>query len=170
MTSDELCAYISSLITKYPIISVEDGMGEDDEYGWKRLSEAHGKDMMLVGDDLFVTDAERIKSASREKIANAVLIKPNQIGTVSETHSAIKCARALGYSTVMSHRSGETEDTVIADLAVAYGTPYVKMGAPARGERTAKYNRLMKIEEEITKAHKGFRNKFTNPLAKASIL
>ena len=149
MTSDELCEYISALAEKYPIISVEDGMGEEDSYGWKRLSERLGEKIMLVGDDLFVTDRERIERAGREGIANAVLIKPNQIGTVSETAAAIRTAKSFGYSTVMSHRSGETEDTVIADLAVAYGTPYVKMGAPARAERTAKYNRLMKIEEEL---------------------
>ena len=149
MTSDELCEYITALAEKYPIISVEDGMGEEDSYGWKRLSERLGEKIMLVGDDLFVTDRERIERAGREGIANAVLIKPNQIGTVSETAAAIRTAKSFGYSTVMSHRSGETEDTVIADLAVAYGTPYVKMGAPARAERTAKYNRLMKIEEEL---------------------
>jgi len=149
MTSDELCAYITSLTEKYPIISVEDGMGEEDIYGWRRLSERLGDRIMLVGDDLFVTDSERIKRAGEQKIANAVLIKPNQIGTVSETAAAIETAKSFGYSTVMSHRSGETEDTVIADLAIAYGTPFVKMGAPARAERTAKYNRLMRIEEEL---------------------
>ncbi len=150
MTSDELCSYICELCEKYPIISVEDGMGEEDIYGWKRLTERlAGKKILLVGDDLFVTDKERIIAAKEEKIANAVLIKPNQIGSVIETREAIEAAKKIGYATITSHRSGETEDTVIADLAVAYGTPYVKMGAPARAERTAKYNRLMKIEEEI---------------------
>ena len=119
---------------------------------------------MLVGDDLFVTDAERVRRAGEGKYANSVLIKPNQIGTLSETAEAIGVARSYGYKTVMSHRSGETEDSAIADLAVAYGTPYVKMGAPARSERTAKYNRLMKIESEIEK------NKLKNPLAKAGLL
>ena len=119
---------------------------------------------MLVGDDLFVTDSERIREGAKKKTANAVLIKPNQIGTVRECFNAISTAKELGYATIMSHRSGETEDVSIADLAVAYGTPYVKMGAPARAERTAKYNRLMRIEEEIRT------NKLTNPLAKASYL
>ena len=164
MTSDELLLYISSLTEKYPIISVEDGMGEEDGYGWARLSERLSEKIMLVGDDLFVTDAERVRRGAEEKIANAVLIKPNQIGTVRETALAISTARSFGYSTIMSHRSGETEDTSIADLAVAYQTRYVKMGAPARAERTAKYNRLMKIEEEIGQ------NKLTNPLAKANYL
>ena len=169
MTSDELCEYISALVLKYPVISVEDGMGEEDKYGWKRLTERLGERTMLVGDDLFVTDPERIERMGREGLANAVLIKPNQIGSVSETKEAIRVANSLGYSTVMSHRSGETEDTVIADLSVAFGTPYVKMGAPARGERTAKYNRLMKIEEEIK--DKSLRiNKFQRPLAKGSFL
>lgn len=150
MTSDELTAYICELCEKYPIISVEDGMGEEDFYGWKRLTERlSDKKILLVGDDLFVTDKDRILRAKEEKIANAVLIKPNQIGSVKETREAIEAAKKIGYATITSHRSGETEDSVIADLAVAYGTPYVKMGAPARAERTAKYNRLMKIEEEI---------------------
>lgn len=164
MTSDELMLYISSLVEKYPIISVEDGMGEEDTYGWKRLSERLSEKIMLVGDDLFVTDAERVKRGAEEKIANAVLIKPNQIGTVRETALAISTAKSYGYSAIMSHRSGETEDTSIADLAVAYQTPYIKMGAPARSERTAKYNRLMKIEEEL------WLNKLSNPLAKANYL
>ena len=164
MTSDELMLYISSLVEKYPIISVEDGMGEEDTYGWRRLSERLSEKIMLVGDDLFVTDAERVKRGAEEKIANAVLIKPNQIGTVRETALAISTAKSYGYSAIMSHRSGETEDTSIADLAVAYQTPYIKMGAPARSERTAKYNRLMKIEEELRL------NKLSNPLAKANYL
>ena len=119
---------------------------------------------MLVGDDLFVTDSERIKRGAESGQANAVLIKPNQIGTLSETADAIRMAKSFGYKTIMSHRSGETEDTSIADLAVAYGVPYVKMGAPARAERTSKYNRLMKIEEERLE------NKLKNPLEKAGLL
>jgi len=170
MTSDELCEYITSLTERYPIKSVEDGMGEEDRYGWSRLTEHLGGKIMLVGDDLFVTDKARIEAAAAERIANAVLIKPNQIGTVSETAAAIKAAKSIGYYTVMSHRSGETEDSIIADLAVAYGTPYVKMGAPARAERTAKYNRLMKIEEESRLKGGLASNKFNNPLAKASYL
>ncbi len=165
MTSDELTEYLFRLCEKYPIISIEDGLGEEDTYGWKKLTEKFkNKNVLLVGDDLFVTDKERIKGAQKEKIANAVLIKPNQIGTVSETEDAVMYASQIGYSTVMSHRSGETEDTFIADLAIALGTPYVKMGAPARAERTAKYNRLMKIEAELCE------NNFACPLEKCGLL
>jgi enolase len=150
MTSDELCEYIADLCEKYPIISIEDGMGEEDFYGWKKLSERFSNNrVLLVGDDLFVTDKERIKKAGEEKIANAVLIKPNQIGTVSEAETAVRCAEEIGYATVMSHRSGETADTFIADLSVALGCPYIKTGAPARSDRVEKYNRLMKIENEM---------------------
>ena len=150
MTSDELCDYLAELVGKYPIISIEDGMGEDDIYGWEKLTERlKNTKTMLVGDDLFVTDYRRISEGADKNIANTVLIKPNQIGTLSETKKAISTARARGYRTVMSHRSGETEDSTIADLAVAFGCELVKMGAPARSERTAKYNRLMKIESEL---------------------
>ena len=149
-TSDELVGYFSSLVSKYPIISLEDGMGEEDTMGWKRLTEKLApRATMLVGDDYFVTNAERVRRAVKNKIANAVLIKPNQIGTLTETAEAIKAAREGGYKVILSHRSAETEDTALADIAVAFGADFIKTGAPARGERTAKYNRLMKIESEL---------------------
>ena len=149
-TSDALVDYFADLARKYPIISIEDPMGEDDEYGWEKISSRTlSGGMRLVGDDLFVTDAERIRLGAKKKIANTALIKPNQIGSVSETVEAIDAARSVGYGVIVSHRSGETEDTFIADLAVAKAADFVKMGAPARGERTAKYNRLMKIESEL---------------------
>ena len=131
-------------------------MGENDSYGWKRLTERMSKKCILVGDDLFVTDARRIEDGISEKIANAVLIKPNQIGTVTETAEAIFTARRAGYKTIMSHRSGDTEDTFIADFAVAMSCEFIKTGAPARAERTAKYNRLMKIESELFSSSYGF--------------
>ena len=156
-SAEQLCSYLSSLVEKYPIISVEDGMADTDLSGWQRLTEAlRAKRTILVGDDLFVTDRERIEDGARRSIANAVLIKPNQIGTVSECAEAVHCAHLYGYKTAMSHRSGETEDTFIADLSVALGTHFIKSGAPARGERTAKYNRLMKIEEELFASFYGF--------------
>ena len=148
-TSDELIGYLEALTQKYPIMSIEDGVGEKDIEGWKRLTERLGKKCLLVGDDLFVTDAERVKSGIREGYANAVLIKPNQIGSLVETAEAVKVAKSGGYKTIMSHRSGETEDTFIADLAVALSADFIKTGAPTRAERTAKYNRLMKIESEL---------------------
>lgn len=149
-TPDELCKYFESLAASYPIISLEDPMGEEDFYGWEKIGEAFfNKGINLVGDDLFVTSSKRIRQGHDKGIANTVLIKPNQIGTLSETAEAHSTAISLGYKTVMSHRSGETEDSFIADLAVALSSDYVKMGAPARGERTAKYNRLMKIESEL---------------------
>lgn len=149
-TAEELCEYIVALCNKYPIISVEDGMAEDDIAGWRLLTKKLTPlGINIVGDDLFVTNEERVKMGIQEKIANAVLIKPNQIGTVSETVKTVNTANSAGYKTVMSHRSGETESTFIADLAVALGSEYVKLGAPARAERTAKYNRLMKIESEL---------------------
>ena len=149
-TSDELCSYFLSLSASYPIISIEDPMGECDVYGWKRISGSLlDKGVGLVGDDLFVTDARRIRDGAGQGIANTVLIKPNQIGSLTECAEAVAVAKGLGYKTVISHRSGETEDSFIADLAVATSSDFVKMGAPARGERTAKYNRLLKIESEI---------------------
>ncbi len=148
-TSDELVDYLEGLVKGYPILSIEDGLGEEDDYGWKKLTERLSKKCLLVGDDLFVTDSERIARGMTENMANAVLIKPNQIGTVTETAEAVFTAREGGYSPIISHRSGETEDTFIADLSVALSAPFIKTGAPARGERTAKYNRLMKIESEL---------------------
>ena len=148
-TSDELVGYLSELVEKYPILTVEDGVGEDDVYGWRRLTEKLSKKCILIGDDLFVTDSHRIEEGISEKIASGVLIKPNQIGTLTETAEAVFAARRGGYKTAMSHRSGETSDDFISDLAVALSCDFIKAGAPARAERCAKYNRLMKIESEL---------------------
>ena len=148
-TSDELIEYFSHLVSKYPILSIEDAVGEEDEYGWKKLTERLSKKCILVGDDLFVTSAERVYRAIDENIANALLVKPNQVGSVTETAEAVFAAKSAGYKTIMSHRSGDTEDTFIADFAVATSSDFIKTGAPTRAERTAKYNRLMKIESEI---------------------
>ena len=149
-TSDELIAHWESLIDKYPIISIEDGLDEEDWEGWKKITAALGDKIRLVGDDLFVTNVARLKKGIDEKCANAILIKPNQIGSVMETIEAVRMAQSQGYIAIMSHRSGETEDTTIADLAVALNTGYIKTGAPCRGERTAKYNQLIRIEEMLT--------------------
>jgi enolase len=138
--------------TRYPIVSIEDGMAEDDWDGWKLLTTTIGDKVQLVGDDLFVTNVKRLEEGIRLGIANSILIKVNQIGTLTETLDAIEMARKAGYSAVMSHRSGETEDTTIADLAVATGCGMIKTGAPARSERVAKYNRLMNIETELGEA------------------
>ena len=157
MTADELAAYVKELVDSFPIISVEDGMAEDDISGWQTLTKSlKAKGTFLVGDDLFVTNTDRIKMGIEKGIANAVLIKPNQIGTLTETAEAISLAAESGYETVMSHRSGETEDTIIADLSVGFGTRFIKTGAPARSERVAKYNRLMAIEREIFSSEYGF--------------
>lgn len=151
MTSEGLIAYYEALVAKYPILSLEDPLDEEDWEGWQELTRRIGDKVMLVGDDLFVTNRERLHRGITEKAGNAILIKPNQIGSLSETVEAVRLAKEHGFVTIMSHRSGETEDTTIADLAVGLGTAYVKMGAPCRGERTAKYNRLMKIEEELNR-------------------
>ena len=148
-TSDELVDYFYTLAQSYPILSIEDAVGEEDLYGWKRLTERLSKKCILVGDDLFVTSAEKVSNGIQENIANAVLIKPNQVGTVTETADAIAAAKSKAYKTIMSHRSGDTEDTFIADFAVAMRCDFIKTGAPTRAERTAKYNRLMKIESEL---------------------
>ena len=137
---------------RYPIVSIEDGMAEDDWEGWKHLTETIGGTVQLVGDDLFVTNVERLKDGIERGVANSILIKVNQIGTLTETLEAIELARKAGYSAVISHRSGETEDTTIADLAVATGAGMIKTGAPARSERVAKYNRLLQIEAELGEA------------------
>ena len=155
-TADELINYFSSLSEKYPIISIEDPIAEDDFRGWERITEKLSKKLQLVGDDLFVTNSDRILDGFSKKIASAVLIKPNQIGTLTETEEAVAISKEVGYKTIMSHRSGETEDAFIADLAVALSCDYVKMGAPCRAERTSKYNRLMKIESEIFAPRYGF--------------
>ena len=146
---DGLVGYFSSLAEKYPILSIEDPVGEEDTVGWQRISAALGKKCILVGDDLFVTDPRRIEEGIESGIANAVLIKPNQIGVVTLAADAVRCATRGGYKTVMSHRSGDTEDSFIADFAVGLGVDFIKSGAPCRAERTAKYNRLMKIESEL---------------------
>ena len=147
--AEELTGMLLSLRSEYPIISIEDGMGEDDMQGWRMLSEKMKADTLLVGDDLFVTNKKRLIIGKTQKIANAVLIKPNQIGTLSEVVETVDYAKANGYKTVMSHRSGETADTFISDLSVALGCELIKTGAPARSERAEKYNRLMKIESEM---------------------
>lgn len=139
----------SDYCRKYPIISIEDGMAEDDFDGWEQLTDKLGSKIRLVGDDLFVTNKERLKKGFNLKIANSILIKPNQIGTLTETLETINLAKANGYSAIISHRSGETDDATIADIAVAVNAGLIKAGAPSRGERTAKYNRLLKIEEEL---------------------
>ncbi|MBQ4067706.1 MAG: phosphopyruvate hydratase [Lachnospiraceae bacterium] len=147
--ADEMIDYYEKLVNHFPIISLEDGLDEEDWEGWKKLTKRLGDKIMLVGDDLFVTNTERLQKGIDEGCANAILIKPNQIGTLTETMNAIKLAKDNGYKTIMSHRSGETEDTIIADLSVGLNTGFIKTGAPCRGERTAKYNRLLKIQEEI---------------------
>ncbi len=148
-TSDSLIDHWASLVEKYPIISIEDGLDEEDWEGWKKMTERLGKKVQLVGDDLFVTNTERLKKGIELGCGNSILIKLNQIGYVSETLEAIKMAHKAGYTAVTSHRSGETEDTTIADLAVALNTAQIKTGAPSRSERVAKYNRLLRIEEEL---------------------
>ncbi len=149
MTADELIEYYERLAEKYPIISIEDGAAEEDWNGWKRLTERLGKRMQLVGDDLFVTNLKRFKKGIAEGAGNSILIKPNQIGTLTETMGVVEAARKNGYTAVISHRSGETEDTTIADLAVALNAGQIKTGAPCRTDRVAKYNRLLIIENEL---------------------
>ncbi len=147
-TSSQLIGYWEKLSEKYPIRSIEDPLGEEDFPAWTTLTERIGKRTMLVGDDLFVTNPERIREGIERSAANAVLIKPNQIGTLSETLTAIELARETGMKTILSHRSGETEDTTIADIAVAVNAGFIKSGAPCRSDRTAKYNRLLRIAQE----------------------
>ena len=148
-TSDELIAHWESLVEKYPIISIEDGLDEEDWEGWQKMTAKLGDKVQLVGDDLFVTNVERLSKGIKLGCANSILIKLNQIGSVSETLEAIKMAHKAGYTAVTSHRSGETEDTTIADLAVALNTCQIKTGAPSRSERVAKYNQLLRIEEAL---------------------
>ena len=149
LTSSEMVAYYSELVEKYPIISIEDGMSEDDWDGWVEQNNALGGKIQLVGDDVFVTNVERLNKGIQLKAANSILIKLNQIGTVTETLAAIETAKRAGFTCVISHRSGETEDTFIADLAVATGAGQIKTGAPSRTDRVAKYNQLLRIEEEL---------------------
>lgn len=152
LSSEEMIELYASWVEKYPIISIEDGLAEGDWDGWKKLTDRLGNKIQLVGDDLFVTNPSILKEGIEKGVANAILIKPNQIGTLSETLEAIALARRNGYNTVISHRSGETEDTTIADIAVAVNAGQIKTGAPCRAERTAKYNRLLKIEEGLGEA------------------
>jgi enolase len=149
LSPDEMAGYWADVCSRYPIVSIEDGMDEEDWEGWKRLTELLGDRVQLVGDDLFVTNTERLRRGIELGVANSILIKVNQIGTLTETLEAIKVARGAGYTAVMSHRSGETEDTTIADLAVATGCGQIKTGAPSRSDRTAKYNQLLRIEESL---------------------
>ena len=149
MTSAELVAMYEDFVAKYPIISIEDGLGEDDWDGWKLMTDKLGDKIQIVGDDLFVTNVERVKMGIEKKVANSVLIKLNQIGTLTETLDAIQLAHRAGYTAVISHRSGETEDTTIADLTVAVNAGQIKTGAPSRTDRVAKYNQLLRIEDEL---------------------
>ncbi len=148
-TPSELAGLLDDWVDRYPIVSIEDGMAEDDWEGWKTLTDRLGEHCQLVGDDLFVTNTERLGRGMAEGVANAILIKPNQIGTLTETLEAIEMAHNSGYAAILSHRSGETEDTTIADLAVATGCGQIKTGSICRSERVAKYNRLLRIEEEL---------------------
>jgi enolase len=149
-SSDDMISYYGELMSKYPLLSIEDGLSENDWDGWRNLTNRFGKQVQLVGDDIFVTNPKIIKRGIEEGIANSVLIKLNQIGTLTETLDAIEIAKKAGYTAIISHRSGETEDTTIADLSVACNTGFIKTGSLARGERIAKYNRLLRIEEELS--------------------
>lgn len=149
LTPAEMVEYYAKLVEKYPIISIEDGMAEEDWEGWKLITERLAGKIQLVGDDLFVTNTKRLTMGIERKVANSILIKLNQIGTLTETLNAIEMAERAGYTAVVSHRSGETEDTTIADLVVAVNAGQIKTGAPARSERVAKYNQLLRIEEEL---------------------
>ena len=153
-TSEEMVEYLAELCEKYPIISIEDGMAEDDWEGWKKLTAKLGSKVQLVGDDLFVTNEERLVEGIEKDVANDILIKVNQIGTLTETFNAIETAKRAGYTCIISHRSGETEDTTLADIAVAVNAGQIKTGAPARTDRVAKYNQLLRIEEDLGKAAK----------------
>ena len=154
LTADDMVKLYQEWVNEYPIVSIEDGLSEDDWAGWTRLLGLLGEKVQILGDDLMVTNIKRIEKSIAEKSSNAILLKPNQIGSLTETHSALKMARGAGWGAVMSHRSGETEDTTIADLAVAWDVRQIKTGAPARSERVAKYNRLLRIESELgDKAH-----------------
>ena len=149
-TREEMIEYLTKLVNKYPIISIEDGLAEEDWEGWKILTKEIGDKVQLVGDDLFVTNVKRLQKGINNKVANSILIKPNQIGTITETLDAIELAKKNGYTAVVSHRSGETEDTTIADIVVATNAGQIKTGAPCRTDRMAKYNRLLNIEDELS--------------------
>ena len=164
-TSEEMVTLYTKWLTEFPIVSIEDGLAEDDWSGWQMLTQALGAQVQLVGDDIFVTDPALIRKGIELGVANAVLIKLNQIGTVTETLEAIRTAREANYRVVVSHRSGETEDTFIADLAVAVNAGQIKTGSLCRSERIAKYNRLLQIEEEL-----GAKARFLHPFLKAAAL
>jgi enolase len=149
LSSEEMAAYLTELADAYPIASIEDGMGEDDMDGWRILTGEIGDRVQLVGDDLFVTNEKRLAQGIENGLANSILVKVNQIGTLTETINAVRLAQTSGYTTVMSHRSGETEDSTIADLAVALSCGQIKTGSLSRSDRTAKYNQLLRIEEEL---------------------
>jgi len=153
-TTEEMISYYEELVEEFPIFSIEDPLDEEDWDGWKKLTKKIGNRVQLVGDDLFVTNAQRLRKGIELGAANAILIKVNQIGTLSETFETIKTAQEAGYNVIVSHRSGETEDTIIADIAVAFNTEQIKTGAPCRSERVAKYNRLLRIEEQIGEKEK----------------
>jgi len=152
LTADELIDYYAGLVEKYPIVSIEDGLGEDDWDGWQKLNSALGSKIQNVGDDLTVTNGVRLQRAIDEKVMNAILIKLNQVGTVSETIDTIRLASENGLASVVSHRSGETEDTIIADFTVAMGVGQIKTGSASRSDRVCKYNQLLRIEEELGSA------------------
>jgi enolase len=163
MTRNQLMNMWKSFVEKYPIISIEDGMGENDWEGWSLLTRALGDKVQLVGDDLFVTNVKRLQMGIDKNVCNSILIKVNQIGTLTETLDTMQMANRAGYTTVVSHRSGETEDTTIADLVVALNAGQIKTGAPSRSDRVAKYNQLLRIEEELdTVAHYPGRSAFFN--------
>ncbi len=149
LTSEQMVEYWSKWVEKYPIISIEDGMAEEDWDGWKKLTDKIGHKVQLVGDDLFVTNTSFLKKGIEMGVANSILIKVNQIGTLTETFEAVEMAKKAGYTAIVSHRSGETEDTTIADLVVALGTGQIKTGSLSRTDRIAKYNQLIRIEEEL---------------------
>jgi enolase len=149
LSSEEMAGYWADISSRYPVLSIEDGMDEEDWDGWRALTEQIGERVQLVGDDLFVTNTERLRRGIDSGVANSILVKVNQIGTLTETLDAVKTAQEAGYTAVMSHRSGETEDTTIADLAVATGCGQIKTGAPSRSDRVAKYNQLLRIEEAL---------------------
>jgi enolase len=149
LSAQEMAAYWADISARYPVLSIEDGMDEEDWDGWKALTDAIGERVQLVGDDLFVTNTERLRRGIESGVANSILVKVNQIGTLTETLDAVRTAQEAGYTAVMSHRSGETEDTTIADLAVATGCGQIKTGAPSRSDRVAKYNQLLRIEEQL---------------------
>jgi enolase len=149
LSTDEMIAYYEGLVAKYPLVSIEDPLAEDDWAGWTKITAALGEKVQLVGDDLYVTNPARLQKGIDEKAGNAILVKVNQIGTLTETRDAVELAQRNGMKAIISHRSGETEDTFIADLAVATNAGQIKTGAPARSERVAKYNQLLRIEEEL---------------------